>query len=289
MTRGRVRDKTYTGHNGAATDILRALDKLRKTPEGRFGRIAAPFRQQLRSFIDANCCPWCNGGPYRNLAGHTHRAHAVSANELRELAGLKKYAPLCSAELSQSKADRLRGKRLPDSAYERNNAKPRTFSEAGLIAQRAKLDAARSPEQARAAATASARRTTEKNAEKYAKAVRLFGQGMLLQDIAIACDMHPRTVRNALRRAGLIQHDARGLRSRNPEFRRQNELRRRAALAAQREKRCAEARQRIERFCELGANWCAVEACANEWGVTRKTAAAYLRKHGAIVPDGRQG
>lgn len=287
MTRGRVRDKTYTGYNGVATDALRALDKLRKTPEGRFGRVAAPFQEQLRVFIDADRCPWCDGGPYRNLAGHTHRAHAVSAAELRELAGLTKYAPLCSAELSQRHADLHRGKRLPDSAYDRANHKPRTFSEAGLTAQRAKLDSARSPEQARTAGMASAQRTAERNAEKYAQAIRLFGEGMLLQDIATAVGMHPRYVRNALRRAGLIHGDARGLRSRNPEFRRQQEESRQAALAAQRERREAESRQRVERFRELGSDWDAVGACAAEWGVTRKTAAGYLRRHGATVPDGR--
>lgn len=287
MTRGRVGDKTYTGHNGVPTDVLRALDKLRKTPEGRFGRVAAPFQEQLRTFIDADRCPWCDGGPYRNLAGHTHRAHAVSAAELRELAGLTKGARLCSAELSQNHADRQRGQRLPDSAYERNNSKPRTFSEAGLAAQRAKLDAARSPEQTQQAAMASARRTAEQNAGKYAEAVRLFGDGMLLQDIAVAVAMHPRSVRDVLRRAGLITGDGRGLRSRNPEFRQRQEERRLAASAAQREQRESESRKRVERFRELGSDWAAVGTCADEWGVTRGSAAGYLRKHGATVPDGR--
>lgn len=287
MTRGRVGDKTYTGHNGAATDALRALDKLAKTPEGQYGRTSAPWQEQLLSCIQSGVCPWCGRGPWKVLATHTRSAHGVTGQQLREQAGLTKYASICDPQHSAARAEMRRGERLPDVAYDRTRHKKRTFSAAGLDAQRAKLAAVRDPEQSRAASQERARRKLAANQAKYVEAERLYREGMLLADIGKAVGLHPRYVRNALVRAGIEVGDGRAARSRNREFRERQEERRKKALASQARKREERTRERIARFEELGATWAAAHACADEWSVSVRTAVDFLRKRGVSVPDGR--
>lgn len=287
MSRSRRRDKVYSGYHGVAEDHLRALDKLRKTAEGRFGRTAAPFEEQLRACLEAGQCPWCDAGPYKVLATHTLRAHAVNGGELREMAGLIKTASICAPEYSQERSRMQQGQRLPDVAYERAKTARRTFSEAGKAVQRAKLDAARTPEQAIAAARASAAKTAERNAGKHAEIVRLFGEGHLFQEIAKAVDMHPKSVREVLRRAGLVTTDGRSVRNRNADFRERNAEHRRLLAEATARKAAEVAAERVARFKALGETWAAVGLLAAEWAVSKRHAAAYLREHGAPVPDGR--
>lgn len=55
---------------------------------------------ELRQCVEAQRCPWCDRQGLRSLASHTVRAHGVCADELRQLAGLPRDAPLCSPELS---------------------------------------------------------------------------------------------------------------------------------------------------------------------------------------------
>jgi len=63
---------------------------MRKVVDGR----------ELRELIEAQRCPWCDRNGLRSLSNHTVRAHGIYADELRELAGLARDAPLCSPELS---------------------------------------------------------------------------------------------------------------------------------------------------------------------------------------------
>lgn len=288
MTIGRRGEKTYTGHNGAATDVLRAKDKLRKMPEGTFGRTAPPFEEQVRACIEAGLCPWCNAGPFKVLATHVFRAHAVTGIELREMAGIVKTASICDPAHAAAKADALRGQRLPDSAYERNK-KPRRYSKAGLAVQRAKLESARSPEQARAAGVAAGAKIMAENEPKYQEIKRLFGEGMLFRDIASAVGMTSRTVRTVLHRAGLVEGDGRSIRFRNQEFAERAKGRLRRGLRSKLANDEAMALARLKRFADLGGTWHAVGIVASEWGTSKKSAAQYLKNYGVQVPDGRVG
>lgn len=202
MSRGRRGDKTYTGPNGVSSDRLRELRAMRHVGSGIDGRVAPPSQKALRAFIATQTCPWCGDGPYRNLAGHTHRSHGVSAAEFKELAGLGKYAPLCSPEYSTICADRLAGQRLPDSAYGEGQRKPRTLSAAGLASQKA--NAARlSDEHRRRASSASSDKQLAQNAAKHAEILRRYEAGEAVSAIAEAVNMSLPTVRRTVKRAGV--------------------------------------------------------------------------------------
>src|SRR5215207_2883905 len=56
---------------------------------------------EMRACIEEQRCPWCNRRGLRSLANHTVLVHGVYAEELREMAGLARDAPLCSPELSE--------------------------------------------------------------------------------------------------------------------------------------------------------------------------------------------
>jgi hypothetical protein len=202
MTRGRRGEKTYTGFNGAATDVLRGKDKLRVGGSGIDGRIAPPSQHALREFIESQTCPWCAAGPFQVLATHTFKVHGVSAAELRDLAGLTRSASVCSETHAAMCADRGRGRPLADSAYT-TPRRPRTYSEAGLVTQRAKLTQSRTPEQQQRAARVSGDRQIAANAAKHAEILKLYSQGELLSDIATVVGVSRPTVTRTLRRAGI--------------------------------------------------------------------------------------
>lgn len=292
MTRGRKGNKTYTGYNGASEDSLRAMDKLAHTPAGQFGRVAAPSQAVTREFIKSQTCPWCGEGPYKILAGHTWRAHGVSGEELREMAGLTKCASICDQQVSEEKASRLKGVRLPKSAYAKQR-KPRSLSEAGKQVCRAKLDEARGrhPDrgaaQAKSASQARVAKVAAENAPKYRAAEVLAAEGSLtLAEISSRVGLHPRTLGRHLKQAGVVPRELRTLRQRSPHQRAEFRARMRAATAVRQEDL---RRERLAYFASCGGSWDAVHACARHWGVTTKTAAAYLKKSGAHVPDGRGG
>jgi hypothetical protein len=202
MTRGRKREKTYTGQNGAATDKLRAMQKLAHTPAGTAGRVAAPSQEAVRLHIEAQTCPWCSAGPFKILATHTHRAHGVDRHELRELAGLLKGARICAPEISAACADRRAGVRLPDIAYERIAGTKRQFSEAGKAVQRAKLEPTRATAQPKAA-RAIGDKTLAANAQKYAAILERYNAGDSTVEIADSLKFRPSFVRACLKREGV--------------------------------------------------------------------------------------
>lgn len=59
-------------------------------------------RASLLACIEAQRCPWCGRERLRSLASHIVRVHGIYAAEIRELAGLRPDAPLCSSTLSES-------------------------------------------------------------------------------------------------------------------------------------------------------------------------------------------
>ena len=202
MTRGRRGEKTYTGQNGAATDKLRAMEKLAHTEAGTASRHAAPSAEALRKYIASGTCPWCDAGPYKNLACHTNVAHGISADEFRDLAGMRRHDPLCSPDLSAAHAARQAGKALPLHAYANIGKTKRRYSEAGKAAQRAKA-ALVTDEQRAAAARASGDKQLAANAATHAEIVRRYKAGESVPTIAAEVARPPQTVRRTLKREGI--------------------------------------------------------------------------------------
>jgi len=201
MTRGRRGEKTYTGYNGSPTDLLRGRDKLRVQGSGIDGRHAPPSSAALRAYIDAQRCPWCDRGPFKSLAVHTNKVHGVPAAELRELADLTRYAPLCAPETSAKYADLHVGQRLPDSAYAPQR-KRRTFSAAGRRSQRAKAALVSQADRERAARS-SGDKQLRANAAKHAEIIRLYKSGAPIAEIAASVGMSKKTVVATAKRAGI--------------------------------------------------------------------------------------
>ena len=56
---------------------------------------------EMRACIEAQRCPWCGRAGLRSLANHTVLVHGIYADELREIAQISRYTPLCSDELSE--------------------------------------------------------------------------------------------------------------------------------------------------------------------------------------------
>ena len=56
----------------------------------------------LRACIKDQRCPWCGRKGLRSLSSHTVRVHGIYADQLRELAGLRRGEPLCSPQLSET-------------------------------------------------------------------------------------------------------------------------------------------------------------------------------------------
>lgn len=187
MSRGRRRDTPHT--KGVRSQKLTDDAKLARTAAGQAYPKAAPSAEALREFIAAQTCPWCGKGPWQVLARHTHSAHGVSASEIRELAGLTKYTPVCSKDHSSGRRERLLGRPLPDSAHEnlrqrREEGVPAEMSEAGKEANRRKLEAAR------AKLAANAKLTDEVVLE----ARQRCAQGELIKDLAAEFGVHERTM-----------------------------------------------------------------------------------------------
>lgn len=159
--------------------------------------------------------------------------------------------------------------------------RPRTFSEAGRAVQREKAAKVRDPHKGAAARVA---KTMTANAPKYAEAVRMFDEGAPLVEIGAAVGLHPRTVANALRRAGRDVAAAHAVRAAARVTSPEVAQARRDAVSAAEAGRWA---KRAAEYVALGQNWAAIHILAGREGVTAKTLRQGLINHGATVPDGR--
>lgn len=50
-------------------------------------------------------CPFCGNGPWKSVASHTYLAHAVTAKELRAMAGLSSNDKLTDPDYSRERSD----------------------------------------------------------------------------------------------------------------------------------------------------------------------------------------
>jgi hypothetical protein len=201
------------------------------------------------------------------LALHVHKAHGVDRHELRRQAGYTAKDSICSPSTSANARDRLVSR--PD------------FAETTQRALTASIERGAT----RIAAAARAANVTAENKSRYDAVLAQWHAGVGVEEIAANTGFNPQSLRRILRRAG-VYVDGRSRRSAQMTA----VQREKAAAAAKTSMAASAAKLRAERtarYLALGGGWAAVGQLAQEWSVTRKTAADYLRKAGAEVPDGR--
>lgn len=224
--------------------------------------ISAPSTEAMAASVEANICPFCAAGPYKSLGLHTHRAHGVSAAELREMTGLER---VCSEQLSIDSRTRLEHRS--------------DFEDLQVKATAASVEA-RAFEVAHAA---SMKLRGAVQAERDPIIAERAAGGERLIDIASDFAISVRAVRDSLART-----QTKPTLARTNEERRERLAEGRSKAAATRARRSREdAEDRVARFQELGGGWSAMHILAAEVGVSPKSMTAYLRSAGIELPDGR--
>ncbi len=118
-----------------------------------------PTPGALRECIKNQHCWWCDRDGFKSLAGHTSRAHSITADDLRRMAVLFKHIPTCSIELSEEMRSRPQTTDNIPKLLSATKVNKRIMSEAGKASCRERLDKSRSPEQRKKAGQASALKT----------------------------------------------------------------------------------------------------------------------------------
>lgn len=94
--------------------------------------------EKLRAFIDAQVCPWCGKGAFRQLGVHTVQKHGISAFEVKNMAGLKTEDPICSKESSEAMSLRPQNNNESFRKSKKHTGVPHTrFTKAGMASQKA--------------------------------------------------------------------------------------------------------------------------------------------------------
>lgn len=151
------------------TATVRTMALQRKTPAGLADPASPPSVKAIQRHVFAGICPFCGLGPYKLLASHTNRAHAVDRKELRERAGLTYRTSIISDEDRATKSANAKrayeaGVTLTAEMRALAIGVPRKVSSAGKEINRQKLAAVRiaDPEsQARASAASHAKKAVE--------------------------------------------------------------------------------------------------------------------------------
>jgi len=147
------RDRTWTHGQRDATLRIHRLNK-----KGPPARLDDPTVEQLRECIRDGYCWWCDSGPWKVLAGHTSKAHGITAAELRRLAYLYKDTSICSPEHRYACTQRPQTIHLSPK-FVRKAGVPRVLSERGRIEATARLIAVSNDDQRRKAGQKAARKT----------------------------------------------------------------------------------------------------------------------------------
>ena len=265
---------SFGSRNGAAWSPAWATDR-RRAESGALAHgtaslqetVTSPSQEALRRAIESNTCPFCGAGPYKSLGAHSHKAHGVSAAELREMSGLK---TICSDELSAGSRERL--ERRPD--------RDEISSRGGLASPIGRGQVVGSWREGYEASLA---KRLAVIAERDPVIVERAMAGDRLVDIAADLGVSVMLVQRALKRNGTVA----GKQQVNAERRaRLAENREKARLATE-QRLAAEWALRSSRWTELGGDWEALCRGADEEGVSRKSMRAYFAKHGVVL-DGRR-
>lgn len=286
--RGRSGDKTYTKDVPSSALALATRDARHVSATSVQDRLVAPSAAEMLRSIQNSACPFC-GKRMKNIAAHTNRTHGVDKFELKKMVGIPKTKPACSPEFTAERS--VAAKSNVDADHMRKlltapRKKKREYSEAGKAVQRAKLSPHQAREYARRAGETNARRRRAQTADRDRQIVQRVQSGELLEDVALSLGIHTKTAKRALMHAGFCE-DLRTHAAKHEQRRAKSRL----SLAngtAQRKKNLEAIRdERCRRWIDLGGNWEAISILAAEWGQSKKSVAAYLKRSGMQVPDGR--
>jgi len=198
---------------GVAESVLRAAAKLKKRP---LDPQALLSQEVVREFIEVGICPWCGAGPFGLIASHVVRTHGIGRKELRDRAGLFHSASITSPEVRAKNKERGRRRGYPEEARKglaewRASGPKRVESEAskslrqGLarevrkpgnsnLSSEQKLEAVERMRSARSASTH----------ERDLHIKQLINETSTpLIEIAASLGVHPRTLRQAMKRLGI--------------------------------------------------------------------------------------
>lgn len=268
---------SFSGRGGKAWSVQYEVEQARAAAEafavsqaGVSNPSVPPSITALRRSVEANTCPFCECGPFKNLGLHTNITHGVSAQELRTLSGLKQ---ICSVDLSDNARELLMSR--PDFRELRAKATASSLASA--------LEAGR-PSAGSLMHEINAARFEIRFKARDEQICQMAESGARLIDIASEMDTTLRIVRAAITRLGATPT----LKQTNSE--------RRARLAKHRETALSSRRANLERrwleifgqFTSLGANWEALLAVASEHGKSINRMRAYFTDHGVNMPDGRK-
>ena len=102
---------------------------------------SAPSEKAFMANVEAGICPFCGRGPYKVLACHTNKIHAVDRFQLREMAGLCHSATITSPEYHAEVSERARKQyeeNVVFAARQSNKGKKYKLSTAAIDVQRRK-------------------------------------------------------------------------------------------------------------------------------------------------------
>lgn len=126
----------------AAERDRRALRAESVTREG------APQADELRRYIDAGRCWWCDrdknreGRPWQSLSLHWQRTHGISTQAVCDILGVPKHTSFVSESLRDNQAQRAKRNYNPDKLRCGKGGK-KALSAFGIAANRAKFTAVR--------------------------------------------------------------------------------------------------------------------------------------------------
>lgn len=201
---GRSLRRTKTMRGVAGPGALRALNNSNKSPAGTAFAVSAPSEKAFRANVEAGICPFCGQGPYKALAIHTGKAHAVDRFQLREMAGLPYSASITSPEYHAEVSERAKkqfeaGLTLRPEHIEAGRRKKRKLSPAAIEMQRQKAQRSRElhPDIQRRMTEASMAARSERMRPEYERAVEVYEQVVAERGMAYG------SVKEAARRLGL--------------------------------------------------------------------------------------
>lgn len=254
------------------------ITEKKQKHHGIDGARALLTKENVRTFVEALMCPFCDKGPFKSVAGHTTIAHGIDGKELRDLAGLPYNAVITSPDLHAENV--RRGKRV-DTGKMRAKANPRAkrvLSEAAKETNRKKLAAVHMR-----GVEASADLAKEAYRDRIAlvePAIRRgVRDGKRFKDIARELGVATATVGRYAKALGL--GDGRKYQAHhNGDIALANAARQ-MALQQRRDKDILE-------WNESAQTWEVVVSMAQKRGVSTVAMASRLRKLGADLADGRK-
>lgn len=199
MTMGNASRGRSQQTKGVAESTLRVKAKL---SHRKLDPQALLVPEQMQARLQVGLCPYCDRGPFSNIAMHTSSAHGMGPRELRDAAGLPYNHVLTSPELHAANVKHGRQRDMEKMRSKKTAGKPRKLSEAAR-----KLNAAKLADVRNLAMVAAAEAAKAAAAERLKVAEPLIRQavaaGLPLKDLAPQLGVSAAVVGRYARRLGI--------------------------------------------------------------------------------------